>query len=245
LAVFRSSTIFVAISATLGFIINVKQGIEMTITVNRHEIDHHTIKLIVGFIAISLASITSYFSEGDIASISESYHVGGWARDYFVGSLFAIFAFFLAYNGETKTEMLLSKIAAFASLAVAVFPCRCEVHEEIIPGIHGAAAAIMFIILAVFCWQFRKRAMKKKYTEAKLRSVVYSLCACIIIISILVLAIDHFSGGSISAYIPRLTYYGEMAGLVAFGFAWLTASRTLPLLTNPEERFNLLTGTGK
>ena len=115
----------------------------------RYEIDHHTIKLVVGVIAITLASVTSYFSESAITSISASYHEGGWARDYFVGSLFAIFALLLAYNGETRAEMLLSKIAAFAALGVVVFPCRCEIHEEIIPAVHGTSAAVLFRELRV------------------------------------------------------------------------------------------------
>lgn len=210
----------------------------MISTPSRYEVDHHTIKLLVGFIAISLASITSYFSGGEITSISESYHMDGWARDYFVGSLFAIFAFLLAYNGKTRIEMILSKIAALAALGVAMFPCGCKVHDEIISGVHGVCAAVMFIILAIFCWEFRKRAKAKKYTEASLRSVIYTVCGSVILVSIFVLAVDHLIGGSISAVIPRLTFFGEMAGLVSFGAAWLTASRVFPILTNAEERFN-------
>ncbi len=39
--------------------------------------------------------------------------------------------------------------------------------------------------------------------------------------------------------VERLTFYGEMAGLLAFGIAWLTASRVLPVVTNADERFKL------
>ena len=35
-------------------------------------------------------------------------------------------------------------------------------------------------------------------------------------------------------------FYGEAAGLFAFGISWLTASRTVPGLTHPEERFSPL-----
>lgn len=136
--------------------------------------------------------------------------------------------------------MLLSKVAAFAALGVAMFPCRCDVHDEIIPVVHGVSAAVMFSILAAFCWQFRKRAKKKKYAEASRRSVIYLLCGSVILVSILVLALDRVIGGLISAGAPRLTFHGEMAGLVAFGVAWLTASRVLPFLTNVEERYNPL-----
>ena len=88
----------------------------------RYEIDHHTIKLIVGLIAVSLATLTSIFAGGTIASISASYHVGGWSRDIFVGFLFAIAAFLLAYNGNSRPEMLLSKLAAIAGNRRCVVP---------------------------------------------------------------------------------------------------------------------------
>ncbi|WP_226661820.1 hypothetical protein [Microbulbifer aggregans] len=39
--------------------------------------------------------------------------------------------------------------------------------------------------------------------------------------------------------IARLTYYIEATGLTAFGAAWLTASRTLPFITNEEERIKI------
>jgi len=78
----------------------------------RSEIDEHTGKLIVGLIALFLASFTNFFSGDSINSISEAYHQGGWARDIFVGFLFAITAFLLAYNGKSRRQMVLSKIAA-------------------------------------------------------------------------------------------------------------------------------------
>ena len=204
----------------------------------RYEIDHRTIKLLVGLIALSLASLTSLFSETAIESISASYHEGGWSRDILVGFLFALFAFLLAYNGKSKLEMLLSKIAAFAALGVAMFPCKCEIYTEIIPYVHGTSAAVMFLILAVFCYIFYRRARDKGHKQAKIRAIVYAACGITIIVSILILAIDYFSADAISERINRLKFYGEAAGLIAFGIAWLTASCVLPLISSKEERFS-------
>ncbi len=211
------------------------------------EIDHHTIKLIVGVMAISLAALTSIFSEGAIESISASYHEGGWARDIFVGFLFAISAFLLAYNGRSRTQMLLSKVAAFAAMGIALFPCACGGHREVIPYVHGVSAAVMFLILAVFCYTFYRRARDKarddsraEYrVQASSRAVVYAVCGITIVASILVLAIDHLLGGAIGARIARLTFYGEFAGLVAFGIAWLVASRVLPGISGKGERISI------
>ena len=195
------------------------------------EIDHYTIKLIVGLIAISLAALTSVFSENAIESISASYHEGGWARDIFVGFLFAISAFLLAYNGRSTTQMRLSKVAAFAAMGIAMFPCKCEYHPEIIPYVHGISAAVMFLVLAFFCYTFYFRALEKNTIPGKWRAAVYAICGIIIVASILILAVDHLFDGAIRSRIVRLTFYGESAGLVAFGIAWLVASRVLPIIS--------------
>ena len=210
----------------------------------RVEIDHRILRLLVGLIAIFLASLTSFFSEAAIQSISASYHEGGWARDIFVGFLFAISAFLLAYNGRSTLEMVLSKVAAFAAMGVAMFPCTCGSHPEIVPYIHGASAAVMFLILAVFCYMFFRRARDKGHSQARLRAYVYAICGITIVASILIIAIDNLSGGIISSRIRRLIFYGERAGLVAFGVAWLSASQIFPLLTSELERFSVFSDRG-
>ncbi len=205
----------------------------------RVEIDHRILRLLVGLIAIFLASLTSFFSETAIQSISASYHEGGWARDIFVGFLFAISAFLLAYNGRSTPEMVLSKVAAFAAMGVAMFPCTCGSHAEIIPYVHGTSAAVMFLILAVFCYMFFRRARDKGHSQARLRAYIYAICGVTIVASILIIGMDALSGGMISSRISRLMFYGERAGLVAFGVAWLSASHVFPLLTSELERLSL------
>jgi hypothetical protein len=203
----------------------------------RHEIDHRTIKLIVGLIALTLANITSFFSNTPIASISASYYEDGWARNFLVGFLFAISSFLLAYNGESRKEMLLSKLAAAAAFGVAMFPCGCDSHIEAIPYVHYICSAVMFSILAIFCWIFHKRATKKGHREALRRSKVYIVSGLVILASMLIMAIDFITHDALSAIVPRLTFYCERAGLVAFGISWLTASRVFPVITSKEERF--------
>lgn len=215
-----------------------------------HEIDHHTLKFIVGLIAIGLAHLTNQLAGGDLPSISASYHQGGWPRNVFVGSLCIIGAFLFAYNGESLTQMLLSKIAALAALGIALFPCECGMAagipqcawdvREAPSHIHGICAAIMFLVLAIFCVIFYQRARAKGHREANWRAVIYALCAVAIIVVIATLAFDHFSGGVIRAKDPHLTFHGEYAGLVAFGIAWLVASRALPVITSREERVSIL-----
>jgi len=212
----------------------------MNSSVARYEIDHHILKLIVGIIALTLAHLTAFFSSTPLESISASYHEGGWARDIFVGFLFAIGAFLLAYNGSSAPEMVLSKLAAISALGVAMFPCQCGDRLEIIPYVHAIAAALMFLILAGFCAIFYRRARAKHRREAGWRANIYAVCGVVIVVAIAVLALDGAMGGRISASVERLTFYGERAGLIAFGVSWLVASRVLPLLTAADERVSVL-----
>ena len=59
----------------------------------QEEINHLTIKLVVGLIALSLAPLTSFFAKSSITSISVSYYEGGWSQAILIGFLFAIAAF--------------------------------------------------------------------------------------------------------------------------------------------------------
>ncbi len=211
----------------------------MTLKPTRVEIDHHTIRLIIGVIAISLATLTSFFSQTPLESISASYHEEGWSSNIFVGFLFAISAFLLAYNGRSVFEMVISKIAAVSTLGVAMFPCSCGGHQEIIPNVHYISAIIMFLILVAFCYSFFRRAHGKGHTQAVIRAYIYATCGITILLAISVIGLDLVLDGVISSRISRLTFYCEAVALVAFGIAWLTASRILPLITSKNERLSI------
>jgi peptidoglycan/LPS O-acetylase OafA/YrhL len=206
----------------------------------RTEINHRTMKFIVGVIAISLAFLTKLFSGQPLTSVSASYYAQGWSQTIFIGFLYAIAAFLLAYNGLSQREMVLSKITAIAALGVAMFPCACDGHRQLVPGVHYLSATIMFLALALFCLIFYRRARRKGHPEALRRAVIYALCGIAILASILSIAVDHFNHDFLIKAFPGFTFYAEGAALIAFGIAWLTASHTLPLLTRKDERFALL-----
>lgn len=196
------------------------------------EINNHTSKLIVGLIALSLATVTNWLAGGCLESISASYYGGDWARNIFVGNLFAISAFLFSYNGDSRNQMMLSKVAAIAALGVATFPCKGQ--PEFVVYVHFISAAAMFLVLAYFCNVFRKRAEKKikdsDYPfkqQARIRAFIYLMCLTAIVLAIAILALDYILDHAIRNAVPRLTFYGEKTGLIAFGIAWLTASRHL------------------
>lgn len=212
----------------------------MTTNDQRSEIDNHTMKFIVGIIAISLAYLTEKFSVKPLDSISASYWDQGlWSGNIFVGFLFAISAFMLSYNGHENREKWLSKIAALAAIGVAIFPCGCNGYPQIIPTIHYISAAVMFSVLAIFCYFFLVRAWKKGWAQARARAVLYGMCGLAIILSMAGMAADHLMDNLLSNNFNRFTFFAEATGLVAFGIAWLTASRILPYLTRSDEKLSV------
>jgi hypothetical protein len=202
----------------------------------RPEIDHRTIKLTVGVIAVSLASLTNFFAQSPLTSVSASYWEGGWSQSIFIGFLFAIATFLFAYNGYTGSEMMLSKVAAMAALGVPLFPCACDGHPNLVPYVHWTSAAVMFVTLAYFCYGFYNRARNKGHLEGKVRALIYALCGITILLAILTIVLHERFG--LGTGTPRFTFFGEATALVAFGVSWLTASRVLPLLTRGDERFS-------
>ena len=203
------------------------------------EIDHRAIKLLVGLIAILLGNVTNLVSSShQLESISQSYHEGGWSRDIFIGFLFAIAAFMFTYNGKEFHEKVMSKVAAVAALGVALFPCECRNYPVRVPFVHGISAAVMFLVLAGFCYLFHRRALEKRRKEAKRRAGIYAACGIVMMGAILALTINNFVGDIIYNKCNRIVFYGELAGLIAFGVSWLTASKVFPFLTNQDERFS-------
>jgi hypothetical protein len=56
--------------------------------------------------------------------------------------MFAMAAFMAAYNGFSRTQMLVAKVTAVAAIGVAWFPMRCPTRDEIVPGAHVVSAII-------------------------------------------------------------------------------------------------------
>lgn len=207
----------------------------------RPEIDEYAIKFLIGAIAILLPLIEYVLTHRSITSISASFWFvdtwpAVWPRNIFVGFLFAIAAFLMAYNGKSEREMWLTKIAAVAALGIAMYPCECgNPDNEIVPKVHVIAAGVMFAVLACFCWIFIQRALDKKSAHGMARAVIYGLCGVGMAVAIVLLLISAATPAD-----DALVFWGETIGLVSFGISWLTASKVLPVITAPAERKHIL-----
>jgi hypothetical protein len=204
------------------------------------EINQYTIKFLIGFVALGLPVVELALSHGAITSISQSYWYpdSPWTRNLFVGSLIAIAALLASYNGTSREQLWMGKIAALTAVLIALFPCYCgDAAHEILRGVHGASAGVMFAVLAWFCWDFIQRAKTKledsRRVAARRRIAIYRACGVGMVVAVALFAAHFFTKDE------RLVFWGETFGLVSFGISWLTASHKLPGITAPSEKESL------
>jgi hypothetical protein len=175
-------------------------------------------------------------------SISESYYYRG--RDWFVGLLFAVSVLFLAFKGDSGLERKLTLLACVLAATVATAPCECGRPHGPLSALHFPAAGGLFAILGYFCWRFRATAQAKtaRYPEAANRVRIYTACLVGMLVCAGMALVYAWAHQAIDARFPDYIFWMEALGLMSFGVSWLAASRTVPFLTNPRERFRLTEG---
>ena len=202
--------------------------------------DYRALRLLMAIIAFALPFIVTFISSTTLTSISASYYTE--ARDIFVGLLFVVSAFLLAYNGHTSSEAWASKAACFAAVVAALNPTSCDIcAPDIQSKIHYFAAVIFFGILAYFCLgPFRKNTKGQEGKKGR-RAKIYFACGWIIIICMLTMGLTKFTVPDQIRNSLYITYWGESIALWAFGAAWMVAGKVFSPLVDDEEalRFKL------
>lgn len=201
--------------------------------------DYVTLRLLMGLIAFAIPILVTYLAYPiALESISAAYHTD--AQDAFVGMLFIVGAFLIAYRGHEPEQGLVSKLGAVAAALVAIFPTSTIGMPNLSSGpVHYIAAAVLFLILAYFCYVFWNMTRTSDRPIERRRSPIYAACGIIMLACIVVIAIATWFFGE-TANDLRLTFWGEWIALWAFGTAWVVAGKSLPFLSEPSERPNLL-----
>lgn len=200
--------------------------------------DYRALRLLVGIIALTLPFAVSFISLVPLPSVSASYYTD--ARDAFVGMLFVVGSFLWAYNGHSPTEARASKLASLAAVFVAIFPTSCETCPvDSTAVIHYSAAAVLFAILAFFCFgPFRKNTKGVKGKKGR-RSKIYFVCGWVIVGSMLGLCIMKLTVPGNTLSLLRATYWIEAISLTAFGIAWIVAGKCIRFLVDDEDALKL------
>lgn len=195
-------------------------------------IDYRLLRLLMGIIAIAMPIVVSLWSHEKLSSISASYHTA--AQDIFVGMLFSVGTFLIAYRGTANHQktMLATKIGAMGAFAAALFPISpdgCPMDTS--SYIHNMAALILFGSLAYICLKlFRDRAKGKSGLKPLRRYFLYTVCGYGIIGSILFIVaawslerIGILPNDALLNY--RIIFVGEGVALGCFGSAWFVAGK--------------------
>jgi hypothetical protein len=185
----------------------------------------------VGFLGflfpLILLATTYFFGEERIlwGSISDYYFTR--SGDIFVGIIFSIAFFLIAYKGYDAKDQWLTNSAGFFSILAALLPTSppADLHDRI--GIlpesearviaHYVCAAIFFFLLAYISYfQFTKsRGIKTKEKEE--RNSVYRISAIVMVAVVVLIPVFVRIPG-----LPNSTFWLEWIALAAFGISWLT-----------------------
>jgi hypothetical protein len=164
-------------------------------------------------------------------SISVYYYTGAIAA--FVGMLVALAVFLFAYPGYRNkyrwADLLVSRIAAIAAVALAFFPTSppngvapLGWWTEVTGQVHNVGAVVLMAMFAVFAlWLFRRSAEGEQPTaDKRRRNTIYLVCGIVIVLCIVWAAVN------------RLVYRGpifwpESIALIAFSLSWLVKGYAL------------------
>ena len=151
--------------------------------------EDHTLRLVVGALAIGLPSLVYILAGRITRSISSSYHEP-LARDVFVGSLFVLGTLLISYKGHPQGEApaegmgmwkrllnwitryqenLISTIGGLAAMTAALFPTACDTCSmDRIALVHTVSAFILFANVAYFSIVAFLRCVNKKLLVYKI-----------------------------------------------------------------------------
>jgi hypothetical protein len=82
-------------------------------------------------------------------------------RNIFVGALWALSVFLIAYNGYDLADRMITNVAGVMTILVSLFPTTPPVnpalHQVVLGDLHLTFACVAFVLLAVMALRFAKR----------------------------------------------------------------------------------------
>ena len=158
-------------------------------------------------------------------SISDYYQTS--ARVVFVGALFVLGFFLLAYRGYTLFDRIIASIAGVFALGVAVFPSHYSVR--IVENIHFISAVLLFLVFVYFsmCIFRRGKDRSLRSVQKNRRNRIYFFCGIAILICLGGCGLAFCFLTEEQRSLCKIIFIFETLVLWAFGISWLTKGKLL------------------
>jgi hypothetical protein len=190
-------------------------------------ITYATLRKVIGFLAFFLAPVLVggsliFDHPAEIRTSISAYYYSSM-RNEMEGIICGIAMFLLSYDGYTKQDSIISKLAGLFALGIAFFPTSdTDVKDDIISQLHYIYAGIFFALLAYMCVFLFTKTSGNMTVQKKQRNRVYRVCGIIMAFSVLCIPFDGITAihNKISFLEPTLVL--EILALVSFGISWLT-----------------------
>ena len=205
--------------------------------------DYTRLRFVMGVVALLLPVSVAFFAQKPLGSegldsISASYYAmselyGTTSRNVFVGMMFVTATLLLAYRGLNITHGKLSRLAATASVVVALFPVNHSCYP--VKFIHYTGAATLFLILIIFCFSLFQKDYGKEGDKKKRRKVIYWICGTIMSLGLVSLAIVgyFYPDKKLSGY--GLFFWIETVMLMAYGIAFVVSGKAFKIIASDNE----------
>lgn len=155
----------------------------------------------------------------------------------FIFSLSCLGIFLVTYRSRNKFENIVSNLAGFFAIGIAVFPTSVDGFNSkmscqyitLVPEnnptigiVHYVFAVLLFTCFSIFCLKIFQRPDEPNcnMVKKKRRNITYKLCGWVIVISMAAIAGFSFYHKKHPDTFPYSTFIFETTALVFFGISW-------------------------
>lgn len=205
-------------------------------------ISHYTLRKIIGILGISLPFIVVitnlwFGADGIRTSISAYYHSN--MQDYFVGVLFAMGFFLIAYRGYEAMDNRICTTIGMCGFGIAIFPTKGDSGTPVgifaLPPtisfvLHLVCAVSFFLLLAylsLFIFTKSDKDPSQQTEQKQMRNHSYRFCGGGVLIATIGIVISALC---LPEWIQDRLYpvlIFETIALIFFGIAWLVKGETI------------------